>query len=268
MPFVTERRVADVVYLGWNEADTGNSTITSYKILRGTASGSETLLATVPGTQTTYTDTSAANPNNTYYYKVQAVNSVGTSCGNNEIAAPYVGDPCSGILIHQNEPTHPEATGGTAGNPPLSELLIDTVSVAEPAGTDDFKFTMKVGDFTTTPPNSRWRIVWDSFKSPGEQYYVGLTSGAAQQCGDQVCVTVTFEYGTIATAVVGLVLGVPTETMVASCTTFSAGGSGKSAAGRSPRRGKRQNIHRRHSWNRYARALDAAGRPHVLQIAG
>jgi Fibronectin type III domain len=208
MPFVTERRVGDVVYLGWNEADTGNSTITSYQILRGTASGGETLLATVPGTQTTYADSSAANPNTTYYYVVQAVNSVGTSCGNNEIAAPYVGDPCSGILIHQNDPSHPEATGGTAMAPPLPELLIDSVVVGEPNlnGANDLMFQMKVGDLTTIPPNSRWRMVWDSFKSPGEQYYVGMTMGASG--------TPTFEYGYITTAVVGLVLGLPTETMV------------------------------------------------------
>lgn len=207
MPFVTQRRAGTIVHLGWNEADTGNSPITSYQIFRGTASGAESLLTTVPETQTTYDDRQANNTSKTYYYKVLAVNAIGTSCGNNEIVAPYVGDPCNGIIVHQNDPSHPEATGGSAANN-LPELLIDYVSVGEQFvnGVSNFVFKMKVGDLNTVPPNSRWRMVWDSFKSPGEQYYVGMTMGASGPP--------TFEYGTIATQVVGLVLGVPTETMV------------------------------------------------------
>src|SRR5207249_10343577 len=50
MPSVTQRRVGPVVHLAWSEADTGNSTIKSYQILRGTASNAETLLTTVSGT--------------------------------------------------------------------------------------------------------------------------------------------------------------------------------------------------------------------------
>src|SRR5207249_1831518 len=50
MPTVTARRAGTVVHLGWSEADTGNSPITSYQVLRGTVSTGETLLATVPGT--------------------------------------------------------------------------------------------------------------------------------------------------------------------------------------------------------------------------
>jgi hypothetical protein len=203
MPTVTQRRVGLVVHLGWSEADTGNSTITGYQVLRGTASGSEALLATVPGTQTTYDDLTATDISKTYYYKVVAVNAVGTSCANNEIAAPYVGDTCNGLIIHQNDPTHPESTTATA-NP---QLAIDYVAVGEPPGTSNLMFKMKVSNLTTIPSSSRWRIVWDSFASPGQQYYVGMKSGPG---GGQP----TFEYGTIATAVVGLVVGVPTETKV------------------------------------------------------
>src|SRR5258708_7861176 len=94
---VTVRRVSFVVHLAWSEADTGNANITSYRIMRGIASGAETLLTSVSGNQTTYNDTTATNPNQTYYYKGLAVNGVGTSCGNNEVAAPYVGDTCTGL---------------------------------------------------------------------------------------------------------------------------------------------------------------------------
>jgi hypothetical protein len=207
MPSVTQRRVGSTIHLGWSEADTGNSPITSYQILRGTASGAETLLTTVAGTQTggTYTDLTATDTTKTYYYKVLATNVIGNSCGNNEVAAPYVGNGCTGITIHQNDPSHPEANAGT--NTPAS-LLIDHIAVGEPPNSNDFLFKMKVNDLSTIPPNSRWRIMWDSFSSPGQQYYVGMTTGNTG--------TPTFEYGTLADAGLPAVF-VIAETTVASC---------------------------------------------------
>jgi len=206
MPSVTERRVGQVVHLGWSEADTGNSTITGYKILRGTSSGTEALLTTVPGTQTggTYNDLTATDITKTYYYKVLAVNGVGTSCGNNEIAAPYVGDTCNGITIHKNDPAHQEANAGTATPP---SLLIDYIAVGEPPSSPgNFMFKMKVNDLAPVPPNSRWRITWDSASSPGQQYYVGMTTGPNGPP--------TFEYGTLADAGVPAVFVIQ-ETRVA-----------------------------------------------------
>jgi hypothetical protein len=215
MPFVTARRLGNTVRLAWNEADSGNSMINNYQILRGISSGTETPLAIVAGTQTggAYTDTTATDLTKTYYYKVIAVNSVGSSCPNNEIAAPYVGDTCTGIIIHANDPTHPESTGGGAGQPPpLPSLLIDYIAVGEPPATGNLMFKIKVGNLSgTLPPNSRWRIAWDWFnQSTGDQmYYIGMTTDQSS--------AVTFEYGTLADAGVPAVLvlgetklGVPT----------------------------------------------------------
>jgi hypothetical protein len=202
MPFVTETRIGNLVRLAWNEADTGNSPILKYQILRGTASNSEVLLTTVPGTQTSYTDNTATDATQTYYYKVGALNAVGSSCANNEIAAPFVGDTCSGVVIHRNLPTHPESTGGTGSQPPLPEYLIDYVAVGEPPSTNELMFKMKVSDLTTVPPNSRWRMVWNSVATPDEQFFVGMTSDQNSN--------VSFEYGTVATTSL-VVLGVPTE---------------------------------------------------------
>jgi len=190
------RRVSNVVHLGWSEADIGNSPIASYKIMRGTASGTETLLTTVTGDQTRYDDTSATDTSKTYYYKVLAVNAAGTSCGTNEAVAPYMGDTCSGLIIHRNDPTHAEANAGT--NTPAS-LLIDYVAVGEPPGSNNFMFKMKVNDLSTVPPNSRWRIAWDSFAAQtvandqaAQQFYVGMTTGPSG--------APTFEYGTLSDA--------------------------------------------------------------------
>lgn len=205
MPFVTEVRVGNTVRLAWNEADTGNLPLTGYQVLRSTSSGTETLLANnLPGTATSYTDNTATNPNVTYYYKVIALNTAGQSAARNEIAAPYVGNTCSGIIIHRNLPTHPESTGGTAMQPPLPQLLIDYVAVGEPASTNELMFKMKVGNLTTVPPGSRWRMVWDSVATADEQFYVGMTSDTSNPP------VVTFEYGTVSTLAV-VVVGVPTE---------------------------------------------------------
>src|SRR5712692_3054129 len=208
MPSVTLRRVNSVVHLAWSEADTGNSPITNYKVMRGTASGAETLLTTLPGTQTTYNDLTATDITKTYYYKVLAVNHKGTSCGNNEIAAPYLGDTCTGLIVQLTPPGHPEQT--LHGQAPAS-LAIDYIAVGEPSGTSNLIFKMKATNLATVPPNSRWRIVWNSYAAQSydptaEQFYVGMrTDGNG---------AVTFDYGTIATAVVGLVIGVPTETPI------------------------------------------------------
>ena len=203
MPLITLRRANGVVHLAWSEADSGNLMINNYQILRGTASGAETLLTNVAGTQTggSYDDLTATDPTKTYFYKVVAVSSAGSSCANNEIAAPYLGDTCTGFIVQKTPPNHPEQT--TQGQTPPS-LAIDYVAVAEPPSTSNLVFQMKVTNLATVPPNSRWRIVWNSYSAIGEQFYVGMRTDANS--------VETFEYGHIATAVVGLVLGVPTET--------------------------------------------------------
>ena len=124
-------------------ADTGNSPITNYQILRGTTSGAETFLANVTGTQIggSYSDNTATDRTVTYYYKIVAQNAVGNSLAKNEIAAPYVGETCTGLIIHRNDPSHPESTGGgSAGQPPTPSLLIDYIAVGEPAGSDNLVF--------------------------------------------------------------------------------------------------------------------------------
>jgi hypothetical protein len=216
MPFVTALRIGNKVNLSWSEADSGSSAITGYQILRSTTSGNETLLASVGPGINRFTDLSAADSSKTYYYKVIATNGVGPSAANNEVAAPYVGDNCNGVIIHTNDSTHPEATAAAQSQP---QMLINSVAVGEPSvGSGNLlMFQMKVdgslANLPTTAPNARWRMVWDSFASPGQQYYVGMTTNGG---------VVTFEYGTIATAVVGLVVGVPQETFVAAADPLSS----------------------------------------------
>jgi len=166
MPFITQRRIGPVVHLQWSEADTGNSPITGYDILRSTTSGQESFLTHVTGSQIggAFDDLTATDTSKTYYYKVLAINGttppLGSSCANNEIAAPYVGENCTGIIIHRNDPAHPESLGGSAMQPPIPQLLIDYIAVGEPPSKPgQFMFKMKVGNLNTVPPNCRWRMV-------------------------------------------------------------------------------------------------------------
>lgn len=66
------------VHLGWIVPADGGSPITGYNVYRGTTFGAETLYASVPGTQTDFTDFAvvSAQP---YFYFVTAVNAVGES---------------------------------------------------------------------------------------------------------------------------------------------------------------------------------------------
>jgi fibronectin type 3 domain-containing protein len=80
------------VSLSW----TGSSGATSYNVYRGTTAGGESTTAIATGiTGTTYTNTGLTN-GTTYYYKVAAVNSAGTSGMSNEASATPAGSTGEG----------------------------------------------------------------------------------------------------------------------------------------------------------------------------
>lgn len=80
------------VVLSWTAP---NGVVGNYTILRGTASGTETVLTSGIGT-TTYTD-STAFPGHVYYYEVQAVNDAGTSPPSNEASITLPPGPPTGL---------------------------------------------------------------------------------------------------------------------------------------------------------------------------
>ncbi len=202
-PFLSAKRNGGLVRLSWSEADNGGSAITGYNILRSNSPGTETLLASVPATQLRYDDQTATDPNLTYYYRVAAANAQGVSCGENEVAARYVGDSYStaGFTVA----TDPTAEAGPpAANP---DLDIQSLTISEPgSGPNAGKlvFKLKMTDLSAIPPNRRWRIIWNSQSAPDGQYYLGMSSDSSG--------VVSFDYGTVATPVIGLVLGDPQTT--------------------------------------------------------
>jgi hypothetical protein len=202
-PYLTVGRDGSVTHLTWSESDDGGSAITNYKILRGTTSGGETLLANA-GTATRYNDTTA-NPATTYYYKVVAVSAQGESCGNNETAAPPQGDSCVGLV----EVTDP--TGDQKGAPGNTDLDVQAIALADHVEGAENKlvFKLKVANLSVLVPNRQWRIIWNYPISPPPSltqftgsYYVGMNSDAG---------VATFEYGTVTT-----VEAVPTNASIPS----------------------------------------------------
>jgi parallel beta-helix repeat protein len=83
---------ATSVTLAWSGPPAGTPAIDTYTIYRGTSAGSETMLATVSGPATQYTD-SAVTVGTAYYYQVTATNSTGTSVRSAEASAIPGGAP-------------------------------------------------------------------------------------------------------------------------------------------------------------------------------
>src|SRR5437899_10205841 len=87
------------VTLSWQAtSNNGGSPITNYKIYRSSSSGTEGLLVTI-GNLTSYTNTGLAS-GHTYFYKVAAVNGIGTSPQSNEASATPFTIPSDAINLH------------------------------------------------------------------------------------------------------------------------------------------------------------------------
>jgi PKD repeat protein len=124
------------VSLTWNApANDGGVAITSYKVYRGTSSGTETLLTSGGcsglANVTTCTDTGLTNGTK-YYYKVSAVNSIGEGAQSTEASATPTSCPAGQLLgntgFETGTPAPWSATSGVVNN-----------STAEPAHTGSWK---------------------------------------------------------------------------------------------------------------------------------
>ncbi|WP_427895355.1 PKD domain-containing protein [Kribbella sp. GL6] len=121
-------------------ANNGGVAITSYKVYRGTSSGSETPVTSGGcsglGVVLTCTDTGLTN-GQAYYYKVSAVNSIGEGAQSAEATAT----PTSGSCTTQQLLGNPGFETGTAAPWSASSSVVSSNS-AEPARTGSWKAWM------------------------------------------------------------------------------------------------------------------------------
>lgn len=164
--------------LKWKVPDNGGADITAYRIYRGTAPGSETLIATASAAKPEYVDTTADPSVTHYFYKVAAVNSVSSSTGagdnlSNEIdlvvvAPPPPQNPCAapGVTLLT------DATGDSLS--PAAGTDMVSASVAQPYAADGnikLVFTIK----TDPDPN------FIAAKTPGAAWYLAMKVEDATQ---------------------------------------------------------------------------------------
>jgi parallel beta-helix repeat protein len=103
------------VELKWSSPNfDGNSSITNYKVYRGTSSSKKGLLIKL-GKVLKFNDTNVSN-GITYYYEVSAVNSIGESLRSNEAIATAFNSSTQNASQIQIPPTHPRDLTARAGD--------------------------------------------------------------------------------------------------------------------------------------------------------
>jgi hypothetical protein len=196
-PRLTVTRNGALTNLSWSQSDNGGLAITGYKVLRRAGNGPEQLLASRPGSATSYLDQSG-NPTVTYSYRVVATNGLGESCGTNAVSAAPVGSSCGATGWRALE----DAIGDHRGAPLNPDMDIQWVSVAEPYladGSRKLVFRMNVASLSELQPGRMWRIVWNYPDRPAQgqpgaegtgfagRYYLGMDTDENKN--------VSFSYG-------------------------------------------------------------------------
>jgi hypothetical protein len=182
------------VTLDWQRPDGNGSSVTGYKVYRGTTSGGETLLTTV-GNVLTFTDTTATAPGVTYYYQVSALNGSGEGPTCHEFTPTILpptppSDPCTAPGVQVVDDT----SDSGQNTPPDGRVDLQKLFVSEPffgAGVNKLVFTLRVTPSSTNaaPPSSQWYIIWNR-QNPDpdfDRWYVEMKTDASG--------APTFKYG-------------------------------------------------------------------------
>src|SRR5205823_5955389 len=125
-------RASGVVTVSWLEPDNGGSPITGYNVYRSMTSGTETLLATVPGNTTTKYIDSAAPSSSNWFYRVTAVNAVTEGPFCREVNVDGSAAAATACLAPYIKMGGPGIAGNISPDPSQGELTIESVNVGEP----------------------------------------------------------------------------------------------------------------------------------------
>ena len=163
-------RASGVVTVSWLEPDNGGSPITGYNVYRSTTTGTETLLANVPASQTKYVDSAAPSSSN-WFYRVTAVNAIAEGAFCREVNVNGSAAAATACLA----PFIQVAGAGTfaaplTSDPTNGELTIEHVNFGEPfiaCNDNSITFVMKVKTLDPSgtgqpvlPSNAIWQMTF------------------------------------------------------------------------------------------------------------
>ncbi|MGH8371927.1 MAG: PKD domain-containing protein [Gammaproteobacteria bacterium] len=174
-PYLEGTRTSAKADLDWNVPDNGGADISAYKILRGTGSGTESLIATVSGDKTRYEDASVDPSVPQYFYKVIAVNAIGDGSVSNEVSLSVTTVTAANACDPPGLTILTDATGDSLSSTPGTDLK--SFQLAQPYATDGniklrFQINTDPGQ-EPQPPQSYWYV---SFKeSDGTVHGVRMT---------------------------------------------------------------------------------------------
>jgi hypothetical protein len=170
--------------VSWQAPDDHGSAITGYKLYRRTASTGSAVIASVPGTARSYSD-SAIVAGESYFYKVTATNGQGEGPACQEVqpeAATPPENPCEepGVRVLT------DANGDALDGDPAHD--VQWLSIAEPRsiGLGKVEFLLKVASLQSVPIDTTWPVIFKA--SDGTDHFVRMKTNQIGQ--------VSFGYGT------------------------------------------------------------------------
>ena len=177
-PCLSGTRDVTASHLTWKTPDNGGSDIVGYQILRGTTSGSESVIITnTGGTRTAFDDATADPSVPHYFYVVKAINAIGTGPQSNEVDLTVGPTPpvilpysCSGDNVVTDAAG--DASNPAGGQGPTSQADITAISFSADTPVTTITTKMTLANLTSTPsPGTTFTtyfVVWTS--SDGKTY--------------------------------------------------------------------------------------------------
>jgi hypothetical protein len=233
---------SDTIELSWN-ASTGTTPIT-YNVYRGTASGGESTTALATNVSATaYTDTSVS-PGTTYYYKISATNSLGTTGLSSEASAPAESAVVQIDAGGAGSGTFAADEYFNTGSEFSTSSTVNTANVISPAPEAVYQSVRWASSFTYTIPGLsagasytvRLHFAELTFSGSGERVFNVTINGAsvlsnfdiyAAAGGENIAVIKQFNATatTSGTIVIGFTQGTADNPEVAGVEVLSGGGT-------------------------------------------
>jgi len=172
------------VALTWDPPSSdGGSSITNYRIFRGTLAGGESLLVET-GNVLTYVDAGLTN-GQTYFYMATAVNLVGEGPKSNEASATPMAPPPANLPPTCNI-VSPAPGGVVAGTYRVVGIASDVDGVVERVDV-----RMNNGQWIAASGNTSWTYDWDTTLVPDGQHTIRARSYDGTNYSAEVGFTVT-----------------------------------------------------------------------------